>query len=103
MNCTECGQQTDVSAPGAAQLQEASPGHDVDVWPDHPRQRDNHPAASAGAIFSRRVDVAASARIRALFVFARGVKSYRQAAKPAGSFTAREHAFRATPGPELAN
>jgi hypothetical protein len=51
MNCTECGSQTDVSAPGAGT---AAAKHHRDMmwmlWPDHPRQRDNHPTATAGAI-----------------------------------------------------
>jgi hypothetical protein len=58
MNCTECGPQNDVSAPGAGT---ATAKHHRDMmwmlWHDHPRQRDNHPTSTAGAIFSRRVHV----------------------------------------------
>jgi hypothetical protein len=53
MNWTECGPQTDVSAPGAGT---AAAKHHRDMmwvlWPDHPRQRDIDHAATAGAIFS---------------------------------------------------
>ncbi len=68
MNWTECGPQTDVSAPGAGT---AAAKHHRDMmwmlWPDHPRQRDIDHAATAGAIVSWRVRVQAGApQIRAL-------------------------------------
>jgi hypothetical protein len=107
MNCTQSGQQTDVSAPGVGQsYSEASPGHDVAaVAPPPPAARLPTHCDSRRHRFPGRFTFRPKREPPGTGVlgFASSVNSYLRALGTAGPVSARERLFLATPALELAN
>jgi hypothetical protein len=107
MNCTECGPQTYVSAPGVGT---AAAKHHRDMmwllWLRRPRPRDYRRTAIAGATDFRagsRLAQSANPPGTGAIGFASIVHSYLRALVPACPVSARERLFLAPSGLELAN